>query len=242
MLTGKHILITGASSGIGLEIASACLRENAQVTLTYNSTDNFSELKEKYGTKINNIFHMNVSDAASLNNTLEKLTAETFQGFVNAIGINIAGPLISLEEEQITQQLKTNLDSAIILTQTVVKNMIRKRSGSIVHLSSVSAHRFARGHAVYSASKAGLEGFTKAMASEVAKRGVRVNTISPGPVMTQMLKKSIEENGDEPHKRVPMNRLIETSEIADATLFMLCDKSTAITGVNLPVDGGYILW
>lgn len=162
-------------------------------------------------------------------------------GLVNSAGIHVAGPLTSLTIEEIRGQIDINLTGIIALTQAAVAQMVRRRTGSVVQIGSVSAHRVVRGHSVYSATKAGLEGFTRALAGEVARRSVRVNCVVPGPVLTPMLQKTIDETGDDPSARVPMGRLIKDSEVAEAVVFLLSDQSSAITGVMLPVDGGYLL-
>jgi 3-oxoacyl-[acyl-carrier protein] reductase len=118
----------------------------------------------------------------------------------------------------------------------------KQRAGSIVLTGSVSAHRMTRGHAVYSATKAGLEGLAQALASELARRGVRVNVVLPGAVASAMLEASKIETGIDPASMVPMGRLIEAQEVARACRFLLSDEASAITGALLPVDGGYSLW
>ena len=120
--------------------------------------------------------------------------------------------------------------------------MVRAKKGSIIHLGSVSAHRFFRGHSVYSATKAGLEGFVQAMASEVAKRNIRVNCILPGPVLTPMLQKSMEETGMNPKENIPTNKLVDSQEIANMCNFILSDQCPSLTGALIPIDGGYLLW
>ena len=242
MLKNKKILVTGVSSGIGRECARLFLENGGILDVTYNTNKDFEDLAKSFPGQIDQRLQCDLLDPESLRHTKALLEERSYEGFLDATGINIPGPLLGLEEKDIRDQLEINLNASIQLTQSVLKNMVRARKGSIVHFSSVSAHRFARGHSVYSAAKAGLEGFCKALAAETAKRNIRVNTISPGPVMTDMLKSSVEQNGDDPKSRVPMNRLIEAREVAQAALFLLSDNSSAITGVNLPVDGGYTLW
>ena len=234
MLKNKKVLILGASSFIGKDISAKCTKEGAELFLTYNT--------QKPDFESSNLYQLDVTDNKSIETFLDSLSTLTFDIVISCIGSNIGGPLISLEQADIEKQMQVNLGANIQIIQSVLKNMIRKRNGSIILMSSVSAHRFTRGHSIYSAAKSGLEGFSRAMAAELAKRNIRVNTISPGPVMSPMLEQSIKENGDDPKLRVPMNRLIDASEVADAALFLASDMSSAITGVNLPVDGGYVLW
>ncbi|MEK6625556.1 MAG: SDR family oxidoreductase [Bdellovibrionota bacterium] len=242
MLTEKIILIAGATGAIGEAIARQCVLQGAQVILGYHTA------REKalalQGELNCQSLKLDLTNNQELEQTFNeyKPLLDNVTGLVNASGINVPGPLMSLDGTAVEKQINANLTGAIQLTRLVSRSMIRKRQGSIIHMGSVSAHRMVRGHSVYSATKAGLEGFTKALAAELAKRGIRVNTILPGPVMSEMLKNSMETTGDNPAERVPMQRLITADEVAQATVFLLSDNSSAITGVCLPVDGGYLLW
>ncbi len=242
-LNNKTILIAGATGAIGEAIARQCAALGAQVILGYNANQE-KALKLQSELPNSHTLKLDLTQNSELEQTFNehKTLLDNVTGLVNASGINVAGPLMSLDGAAVEKQINANLTGAIQLTRLVSKSMIRKRQGSIVHMGSVSAHRMVRGHSVYSATKAGLEGFTKALAAELAKRGIRVNTVLPGPVMSEMLKNSMETTGDNPAERVPMQRLITPDEIAKATVFLLSDNSSAITGVCLPVDGGYLLW
>ncbi|HAZ12576.1 MAG: hypothetical protein A2X86_11745 [Bdellovibrionales bacterium GWA2_49_15] len=242
MLQNKIILIAGATGAIGEAIARLCTRQGAQVILGYNTgKEKALALQAELSCAI---LKLDLTNNQELEQTFieHKTLLENVTGLVNASGINVAGPLMSLDGAAVEKQINANLTGAIQLTRLVSKSMIRKRQGSIVHMGSVSAHRMVRGHSVYSATKAGLEGFTKALAAELAKRGIRVNAVLPGPVMSEMLKNSMETTGDNPAERVPMQRLITPDEVAQATVFLLSENSSAITGICLPVDGGYLLW
>lgn len=234
-LNGKKIFVLGGSSGIGSAIITSLKNVGAEVYASYNSKDQL-EISKDHKIKID------LSDTSSIIASEKFFEDHTFDGFINCAGVNIAGPLISLEYEDIKKQIDVNLSGPIIITQMILKKMIRARSGSIIHLGSVSAHRFFRGHSIYSATKAGLEGFIQAMASEVAKRGIRVNGILPGPVMTPMLEKSINETGMDPKENIPTGNLVSADEIANMCLFMLSDTCPSLTGALIPIDGGYLLW
>lgn len=231
LLENKKIFVLGGSSGIGKSVIEGLKNEGAYVFSSYNnnSSDEHS-------------IQIDLNDIESIDASKSFFEEHTFDGFINCAGVNIAGPLIGLELADIRKQVDVNLTGPIIITQMIVKNMIRARRGSIIHLGSVSAHRFFRGHSIYSATKAGLEGFVQATASEVAKRGIRVNAILPGPVMTPMLERSIQETGINPKDNVPTNKLVEASEIANMCNFILSDKCPSLTGALIPIDGGYLLW
>jgi len=246
MLKSKTILIAGASGSIGQAIAMECAKKHAQVILGYHGNQSKAEIlaeqiKSQGGQA--SCLKLNMESASELDQAFEqhKDQLDSLYGLVNASGINVAGPLISLASSDIERQINVNLTGAIHLTRLACKNMIRKRSGSIVHLGSVSAHRMIRGHSAYSAAKAGLEGFVKALAAEVAKRQIRVNCVLPGPVMSEMLKQSMDATGDNPSERVPFNRLITAEEVAKTVRFLLSSDASGITGAMIPVDGGYLL-
>lgn len=235
LLKNKLVFVLGASSEIAKHVIHLLQEAGAIVYGSYNQN------KPDY-IEDNKLFKADLSLKSDIDDLCDFLQGETFYGLINCAGINIAGPLIGLDKSDIDKQVDINLRGPIIVTQAIIKNMIRKKEGSIVHLGSVSAHRFFRGHSIYSASKAGIEGFIKATASEVAKRNVRVNAILPGPVLTPMLQKTIDETGIDPKSNVPMNKYIEPNEIANLCLFLLSNKAPSITGTTIPVDGGYTLW
>ena len=242
-LADKVVLIAGGSGGIGQAVVENCAGNGAQVYLGFHRNETKAyKISEKYSGVTP--LRLDVTDEGCMDKQLERIHSESgkLDGMVNCSGINEAGPLIAMDSFQIASQLSVNLAGSIMLTQKVLVDMVRMRSGSIVLLGSVSAHRMIRGHSVYSASMAGIEGFARALAAEVAKRGIRVNCVLPGPVKTPMLEKSMKETGDEPKNRVPMGRLIEAREVAHTISFLLSDESAAVTGTLVPVDGGYLLW
>lgn len=241
MLTNKNIIIIGASGDIGQAIARKFDKLNANLILTTRDLTSLSKLNlSKKHNSLEYDFKLD-PELKSLSDFI-KTSGIAVDGLINATGVHFSGPIVGMSDEEIKSQLSVNLEMNIQILKNILPFFLSKRKGSFVFLGSVSAHRMTRGHAVYSATKAGLEGLVKATASEVAKRNVRINIVSPGPVKTKMLDKSIQENGVDPSQLVPMGRLIESSEVADACAFLVSDLSTAITGVNLPVDGGYLLW
>lgn len=250
ILRGKIILVSGASGGIGSSIAVECAREGAQVWLGYYRN---SAGAEKVQTLISDQSReasaaqkvvLNVSDSASCKQGVQAILEKEgrIDALISCAGVHREGPLLGLSDLDVESQLDVNLKGSIFLSREVLNPMVRQRSGSIVFLGSVSAHRMTRGHAVYSATKAGLEGFTRALASEVAKRSIRVNCLLPGPVPSSMLQKSVDQTGDDPAARVPLGRLIQAQEVARMTVFLASDQSSAVTGASIPVDGGYLLW
>lgn len=231
MVNNKNILLIGATGGIGASLKTLLAERGANVFVT-NRTNK------------DDCLYLDFREETSISNLANYFKEKNIRldGIVNCSGIHYSGPLVGMDSIDIEEQLKTNVSGNIFLLKYFLPLFISQRRGSIVLLGSVSAHRMTRGHAVYSATKSALEGLVKATASEVAKRNVRINCVLPGPVLTEMLQKSINENGVNPSEMVPMGRLIKADEISQACVFLLGDESSAITGVLLPVDGGYLLW
>jgi 3-oxoacyl-[acyl-carrier protein] reductase len=245
-LKEKIILVTGASGGIGSAVALSAAQLDAKVFLGCRSgTDRAQSLKSQIRDQGGwaEVLPFDICDEKSVQNSISKIVADVgrLDGLVHCAGIHVSGPLMSLNAAEIKKQIDVNLTGSIFTIQAALNPMIAQRSGSIVVLGSVSAHRMIRGHSVYSSTKAGLEGLTKALAAEVAKRTVRVNCVIPGPVKTPMLEASIKETGDDPTQRIPMGRLIGADEVAAACNFLLSDQSLSITGACFPVDAGYML-
>lgn len=234
-MEGKKVFILSISSEIGKGIYEKLSSHGYDVYGSYNQNLPSSINREK-------LINIDLNNSSSIENSKDFFEKHTFYSFINCAGVNIAGPLIGIDDDQIDSQLDINLTGPIKITKFILKNMIRKKEGHIIHLGSVSSHRCFRGHSGYSASKAGLEGFVRALASEVAKRGIKVNCILPGPVMSPMLEKSIEETGMDPKINIPTEKLVEKEEIAEFCSFLLSNKCPSITGATIPIDGGYMLW
>lgn len=248
MLKDQIIFVAGGSGDIGQAVVDGCVRMKAKVIFSYFSSRIMSETIQnkisKSGADIEKV-KMDITNPDSVTKVIDGITDKygRLDGVVNCTGIHFASPLASMETEHVTEQISVNLTGAIWLSQACAKIMIRQRSGSIIHLGSVSAHRMFRGHTVYSAAKAGLEGLVKALAAELARRQIRVNCIVPGPVDTNMLRSTRELVGEEALlARIPTGRFIKVEEIVETVLFLLSDAATSITGTLIPVDGGYMLW
>ncbi|MBT3980024.1 MAG: SDR family oxidoreductase [Bacteriovoracaceae bacterium] len=237
-LAGKNILIIGASGAIGKSCAVVLKQAGANVSVTYNR-----ELTSELNEFSDNSFQCDISSYENIENLfkLYKENVDKIDAVINCSGVHSAAPLVGMSEEDTRKLIEVNLTGSIFISQLAVKAMMRKRAGVLIHMGSVSAHRMTRGHVTYSATKAGIEGLVKSLAAEVAKRGIRVNAILPGPVMSPMLEKSIVQTGVNPADMVPMGKLIPAEDIANACAFLVSDLSKMITGVCLPVDGGYLL-
>lgn len=247
MLQGKTALITGASRGIGRGIAEAMAEKGANICFTYASSVEKAnalekELSDKYGVKIKGI-QSNAADYKSAEELAEKAIEEfgNIDILINNAGITKDALLMRMSEEDWDDVMNINLKSTFNLTKAFIKNFLKQRSGSIINISSVVGVMGNAGQSNYAASKAGMIGFTKSMAKELGSRGVRVNAIAPGFIKTEMTGKLGEEVVAKWEESIPLKRGGETSDVANACIFLGSDMSTYITGQVLSVCGGMLI-
>jgi 3-oxoacyl-[acyl-carrier protein] reductase len=243
-MNGKRVLVTGGSRGIGKEIVEGFLKEGAEVHIIDLNPSPFMEeleaLASENGTSIT--FHQgNVTDEEQMVAVVEPLAKEGLDVLVNNAGITRDGLIFRMTMDQWESVLKVNLTSAFLLSRIVSAQMIRKRTGCIINMSSVVGVMGNAGQCNYSASKAGMIGLTKSLAREVGGRGVRVNAIAPGFIDTDMTKKLPESVLDDFKTKIPLGRMGSVQDIANAVLFLASDKATYITGQVLNVCGGMVM-
>ena len=229
MLEQKVAVVTGASRGIGRQIALTLASRGARVIVNYNGSAARAEAVQ-----------CDVSDfqkAGELMNYVIQ-TYGRVDILVNNAGITRDGLLMKMSEEDFDAVLNTNLKGAFNCMQHVARQMIRQKGGRIINISSVSGVMGNAGQANYSASKAGVIGLTKAAAREMASRGITVNAVAPGFInteMTEVLSDSVKEAAV---AQIPMKTFGETTDIAEAVAFLASDEARYITGQVLCVDGG----
>ncbi len=244
---GKKVLVTGGTAGIGKEIAISFAKEGAHVAIFGTNEERAKETLlslEQVRVAAEQIFAYKIVDVASNTSTQTGIASllEVFSSvdvLVNNAGITRDGLLMKMSEEDWDSVLDTNLKSVYNTCQTLVRSMLKARSGSIINISSVVGLIGNPGQTNYAASKAGMIGFTKALALEVASRGVSVNCIAPGFIQTKMTEVLKEEQKEALLKKIPMGKLGECQDIADAVLFLA--RSRYITGQVLTVDGGMVM-
>ena len=239
-LTGKKALITGAGRGIGKTIADRFLTAGAEVWgLDIREPDDLSARVEKAGGKLHWI-SADLSKTGEVDGVIDSAIKETggFDILVNNAGITKDNLSFRMSLEEWQKVLDINLSAAFFVARTVARDMIKKRSGSIINMASVVGIHGNGGQANYSASKAGLIGVTKSLANEVASRGVRVNAIAPGFIETDMTAVLPQEVKQKMLEVVPLKRPGKQEDVAEAALFFASDSSSYITGQVLPVDGG----
>ena len=242
----KIVIVTGASRGIGKAIAEEFAKNGANVAFTYLSSVEKGQALEnelaQYGSKIKG-YRSDASDYAAAEELVTNVVAD-FGGIdilINNAGITKDTLLMRMSEEQWDDVLRINLKSVFNLTKAATKPMMRAKSGSIINITSVVGLMGNAGQANYSASKAGIIGFTKSVAKELGSRNIRSNAIAPGFIETEMTGELNEEQLKEWTKSIPLKRAGQGQDIANACLFFGSDASAYITGQVLVVDGGMLM-
>ena len=242
-LKDKIALVTGGTRGIGREIAVTLAKEGANVAITYTSNEEkaFMVLEEIKTNGVNAIaVKANVVNNDEVLNMVKTVEEElgTIDILVNNAGITKDNLLIRMSEEDWDSVLDVNLKGVFLCTKAVARTMMKKTYGKIINISSIVGLSGNIGQGNYSASKAGVIGFTKSMAKELASRGVRVNAIAPGFIETDMTNILKEEIKNEMIKSIPLNSFGKPKDIANLVVFLASEESDYITGQVIKVDGG----
>lgn len=240
-LKGKKIIVTGGSRGIGAEVSKVLADYGASVALTYsNSKDKAETVLKSLSGEGHLCLQLNISDESSIDGFFSEIKKQWGQidGLVNNAGITRDQLLLRMKTDDFDSVINTNLRGTFLCTKLAVKMMLKAKAGSIVSVTSVIGQRGNGGQANYAASKAGIEAFTKSVAQEVGSRNIRLNCIAPGFIETDMTDIMDDATKTEWLKNVPLNRLGQGKDIADAAAFLLSDESTYVTGQTLSVNGG----
>ena len=244
-MKNRVVLVTGGTGGIGTAICRYLASVGYKVAAGYNSGGNHDKAREWQAEQKADGYDIAVSfgdvrDFDSCGRCIAEI--EEMLGpvdvLVNNAGITRDSTLRKMSKEQWDAVLTSNLDSVFNMTRHVINGMVDRGFGRIVNVSSVNAQKGQLGQTNYAAAKSGIHGFTKALAQEVARKGVTVNTVSPGYIATKMVMAVPEEIRNEIIKGIPVGRLGEPEEIARAVAFLAEDTSGFITGANLAMNGG----
>ena len=241
MAEQKTALVTGASRGIGAAIAAVLVADGYFVAGTATSSDGAKAIGDRLGDQGMGLT-LNVADGESVASCLARVaeTAGTPLVLVNNAGITKDNLLMRMSEEEWGQVIDTNLSGAFRVAKPVLRGMLKARWGRIVNIGSVVGRLGNPGQGNYVASKAGLEGFTRSLAMEVASRGVTVNAVAPGFIATDMTEALSPEQADGMLQRIPLGRMGEAEEVAAAVSFLCSDQAGYITGQTLQVNGGLL--
>jgi len=245
LLEGKTALITGASKGIGRAIANRYAEQGANVAFTYLSSVEkgealVAELEAK-GIKAKG-YRSDASDFAAAEQLINDVVADfgSLDILINNAGITKDNLMMRMTEEMWDQVINVNLKSCFNTVKAVTRTMMKQRSGSIINMTSVVGLKGNAGQANYSASKAGILGFTKSIALELGSRGIRSNAIAPGFIETEMTDALDEKTVQGWRDAIPLRRGGRPEDVADACVFLGSDMSSYITGQVIQVDGGML--
>lgn len=246
LLDGKVALVTGASRGIGRAIAIRLAAEGAKVAINFaGNTEKAEAVKAEIeaagGEAL--LVQANVADAAAVEEMVAKVV-EAFGGIdvlVNNAGITRDGLLVRMKDEDFDAVLDTNLKGVFYCTKVVSKLMMKKRSGRIVNMTSVVGVNGNAGQTNYAAAKAGVIGFSKSAAKELASRGITVNMVAPGFIDTDMTSVLSDKAKEAALAGIPLQRMGTPENVADAVAFLVSDQAAYITGQVIHVDGGMVM-
>jgi 3-oxoacyl-[acyl-carrier protein] reductase len=242
LLEGKTAIVTGASRGIGKAIAMKFAEEGCNIAFTDLNYDDAAKQTEKdiaaFGVKVK-AYASNAADFEDTQKVVDEVMKEfgSIDALVNNAGITMDTLLMRMTEQQWDAVINVNLKSVFNYTKAVLRPMMKQRSGSIVNLSSVVGVSGNAGQANYSASKAGILGFTKSTAKELGSRGIRSNAIAPGFIVTEMTSKIPEEARKQWEASIPLRRGGTPEEVAKTALFLASDLSSYVSGQVINVCG-----
>jgi 3-oxoacyl-[acyl-carrier protein] reductase len=249
MLKGKNIIITGATSGIGRGIAQLFAKQGASLALLGTNEQRAQEVLQECmdaKTTEQQVFHtylLDISKTKQVKETIAKILQEFdfIDVLINNAGITKDTLLMKMQEEDFDRVMEVNIKSVYNTCHTLIRPFIKQKKGTIINITSVVGITGNAGQCNYAASKAAVIGFTKSLAKEVAGRNIRVNCIAPGYVQTEMTSILSEDIQKKILQSIPMKKMGNIEDIAQAASFLASDQSSYITGQTLIVDGGMIM-
>jgi len=246
LLDGKVAIVTGASRGIGRAAALRLAQEGAKVVVNYAGNlaaaeKTVEDIKQAGGEAI--LFQADVADAQAVGELVKATTAAfgRIDILVNNAGITRDNLLALMKEDDWDAVMNTNLKGVFNCTKAVAKIMIKQRAGRIINMTSVVGIMGNAGQTNYAAAKAGVIGFTKSAAKELAARGITVNAVAPGYITTDMSAAIPEQAKADLAQKIPLSRLGKPEDVAEAVLFLASDAANYITGQTINVDGGMVM-
>lgn len=245
-LTGKTAIVTGGARGIGRAIALTLAAAGANIVINYSSSSKAADEVVNEAKKLG-VSALSLKADVSKNEEIENLVKQVLNDFgsidilVNNAGITRDNLLIRMSEKDFMDVIDINLKGAFICTKHVSKVMIKQRSGKIINIASVVGVMGNAGQSNYSASKAGLIGFTKSIAKEIASRGINVNAVAPGYIQTDMTASLSDKVKEEFINGIPLKRAGLPQDVANAVLFLSSEYSEYITGQVIHIDGGMVM-
>jgi NAD(P)-dependent dehydrogenase (short-subunit alcohol dehydrogenase family) len=238
----KIAIVTGGGSGIGFAISEKFVQNGIETIIVGRDENKLKQAEDKLG-KLCHAMTCDVSNLPSIPGFISNVINQFGQidVLVNNAGINMKKEFQDVTDEDFQKVITTNLTAVFAISREVVKQMLKQKSGAIINISSMAAQYGLPKVIAYSASKTAIDGMTRAMAVELSPKGIRVNAIAPGFIITDMTDKALNSDPERKAKvfgRTPMGYMGQPSDIGDAALFLAGDSAKYITGVVLPVDGG----
>ncbi|PEF55813.1 beta-ketoacyl-ACP reductase [Bacillus cereus] len=239
----KVVLVTGGAKGIGKEIVKHFAMRGAYVLFTYNNSEvdaiNFETELRSQGLRIRRL-RLDVTHHDSATQTIGNVVEEagTIDILVNNAGTTVDNLLMFMDENSWDKVIDTNLKGTFTCSKAVIPFMISQKSGVIINISSVAGHMGVSGQTNYCASKSGINGFTKALSKELASKNIRVNSVAPGYISTEMLNKVPDKIRRHFKEKIACGRIGTAEEVAKVVLFLATDDASYIHGQTITVDGG----
>jgi len=241
-LTGKNALVTGATGGIGSEIAKALASQGAKVVLSSTKEEKLQELAAEIGGEVKYVA-CNLSDAAAVDALFDK--AEELVGQIDILvcnaGITKDNLILRMKDDDFNHVIDVNLKSTFVLNRNAIKKMMRRKYGRIINIASVVGVTGNPGQCNYVASKAGMIGMSKSLAQEVATRGITVNCVAPGFIQSPMTDILNDAQREAILNKIPAGKMGESSDIAKAVAFLASEDAGYVTGHTLHVNGGMFM-
>ena len=245
LLEGKIAIITGATRGIGHGIATSFAKQGCNLAFTYNSSVDAAKVLEtqlnRFGVKAK-AYRSNAADFIEAQEVVDQVLEDfgTVNVLVNNAGITKDNLLMRIIEEDFDKVIEVNLKSVFNMTKAIQRTFLKQRSGSLIHISSIVGLKGNAGQSNYAASKAGIIGFSKAIALELGSRNIRSNVIAPGFIETEMTDQLADDVVQKWRDGIPLKRGGKPEDVANACIFLASDLSDYITGQVLQVDGGML--
>jgi 3-oxoacyl-[acyl-carrier protein] reductase len=242
LLESKVAVITGGASGIGAGLARRFVQEGAKVVICDADDETGAKTAQQIGGTVY-FYKLDISDEEAVNSTVGKIFNEfaKIDILINNAGITNDKLLLRMTREDWDRVISVNLTGTFLVTKAVIKFMMKQRYGRIVNIASVIGLTGNAGQANYAASKAGVIGFTKSCAKELAARNITVNAIAPGFIKTKMTDVLPDEVKENYKKLIPMKHFGEPEDVAQLALFLVSDQSSYITGQVICLDGGMVM-
>ena len=239
-LKGKSALVTGASGGIGSAVTRALHNQGAELIINGTRSRELEKLAAELGDKVH-VLQSDLADPNSIGHLAEeaqKISDNGIDILVNNAGITRDSLLVRLSDQDLMDVINLNLIAGFHLTRKIIRGMMKRKWGRVIGISSVVGITGNAGQTNYAAAKAGMIGFSKALALEVASRGITVNNIAPGFIKTPMTKDLSEEQVTRLQASVPIGRLGEAEDVAAAVVYLASSEASYVTGATLNVNGG----